>query len=65
MFGRKFRWRVQVVIAPHTDIQRQMVIIVRADNRGQAVVRAMRAAMRQNPHTVFRDMTVSVLPETS
>ena len=62
---RRFSWRVEVVIAPQSETQRRhAVVVVRASDRAEAAVRGLCLALAGHPHKVWRDVTLSVLPDT-
>jgi hypothetical protein len=64
MLWRRFSWRVEVTISPQSESERRhAVIIVRAEDRARAAVKALRQALALHPHKVWRDLTLSVMPD--
>lgn len=62
---RRFSWRVEVVIAPQSETERRHAVVdVRAPDRAEAAVRGLRSVLAGHPHKVWRDLTLSVLPDT-
>jgi hypothetical protein len=55
---------VEVTISPQSESERRhAVIIVRAEDRARAAVKALRQALALHPHKVWRDLTLSVMPD--
>lgn len=65
-WAKRYSWRVEVTVAPQSETERRhAVIIVYAGNRTQASVKGLREALSLHPHKVWRDLTLSILPEPS
>jgi hypothetical protein len=64
MLWRRFSWRVEVTISPQSESERRhATVIVKAGDRATAAVKALRLALKEHPHKIWRDLTLSVMPD--
>jgi hypothetical protein len=64
LWPRQFSWRVEVTISPQSENERRhAIVIVKAGDRAAAAVKALRQALAMHPHKIWRDLTLSVMPD--
>lgn len=64
IWGRRFAWRVDVIVSPDSEVERlHATIIVRARTRIEAAAKAVRLALADRPNKIWRHLTVDVMPD--